>query len=232
MAKPRHARPSRARKAAQKAAAAAVPSIAGLAIAAPAYASTPARSVHPEAGVAVLPVASAVLIRDEKPATYTVAPGDSLSLIAGKHCGNPADWTGIFEASKNQIKNPDIIYPGQHVTLDCREVKVFTALAVPDAVTAHTTAAVSGGVYSFTALEHLWEDAGGPAWAASPAAAVAECESGGRTDAYNPSGASGLWQILGEVVPGNVFDPMVNAENAVAKFKASGDTFAQWVCKP
>jgi len=23
---------------------------------------------------------------------------------------------------------------------------------------------------------------------------------------------------------------MVNAENAVAKFKASGDTFAQWVC--
>jgi len=87
------------------------------------------------------------------------------------------------------------------------------------------------GIFSFSALESLWVSAGGPAWAESAAATIAECESGGRPDAYNPSGASGLWQILGSVVPGNLFDPMVNALNAVAKFKASGDTFAQWVCQ-
>jgi hypothetical protein len=34
------------------------------------------------------------------------------------------------------------------------------------------------------------------------------------------------------VVGGYIFDPMVNAENAVSKFHASGDTFAQWVCQP
>jgi hypothetical protein len=61
---------------------------------------------------------------------------------------------------------------------------------------------------------------------------VAICESGGNPDAYNPSGATGLWQILGAVVAGDLTDPMVNAENAVSKFHASGDTWAQWVCTP
>jgi hypothetical protein len=91
-------------------------------------------------------------------------------------------------------------------------------------------AATGAGSYSFSALENLWVKAGGPRWAASQAASIAECESGGNPRAYNPSGATGLWQILGQVVPGNLFDPLVNAENAVAKFRASGDSFAQWVC--
>ena len=91
-------------------------------------------------------------------------------------------------------------------------------------------AAPAAGDFSFAALESLWRQAGGPSWAAAQAASIAECESGGNPNAYNPSGASGLWQILGQDVPGNIFDPLVNAENAVAKFRASGDTFAQWVC--
>jgi len=88
------------------------------------------------------------------------------------------------------------------------------------------------GHYSYGGLEQLWVAAGGPAWAASAAAAVAECESGGNPYAYNPSGATGLWQILGAVVGGDLRNPYTNAANAVAKFKASGDTWAQWVCKP
>jgi hypothetical protein len=89
----------------------------------------------------------------------------------------------------------------------------------------------SAGVYSYTGLEQLWLAAGGPSWAEAHAASIATCESGGRVNAFNPSGASGLWQILGQVVAGYIFDPMVNALNAVAKFTASGDTFAQWVCQ-
>jgi SLT domain-containing protein len=73
--------------------------------------------------------------------------------------------------------------------------------------------------------------AGGPASAEAQAAQIAICESGGNPQAYNPSGATGLWQILGSVVAGNLTDPMVNALNAVSKFHASGDTFAQWVCQ-
>ena len=40
------------------------------------------------------------------------------------------------------------------------------------------------------------------------AAAIALAESGGDPNAHNASGASGLWQILGQVVRGNIFNPM------------------------
>jgi len=96
---------------------------------------------------------------------------------------------------------------------------------------AATSSRSYSGHYSYAGLERLWISAGGPAWAASHAASIAECESGGNVYAHNPSGATGLWQILGSVVGGNLYNPYVNAANAVAKFKASGDTFAQWVCR-
>lgn len=87
------------------------------------------------------------------------------------------------------------------------------------------------GTYSYQGLEDLWIAAGGPAWAAAHAAEIAMCESGGNPGAYNPSGATGLWQILGSVVPGNLYNPYVNALNAVSKFRASGENFSQWVCR-
>lgn len=41
---------------------------------------------------------------------YTVQSGDSLSKIAA-HYG--IKWQDIFEANKDQIKDPDLIHPGQ-----------------------------------------------------------------------------------------------------------------------
>jgi hypothetical protein len=87
------------------------------------------------------------------------------------------------------------------------------------------------GALSSAQVGQLWLEAGGPAWAEPKAVEIAYCESGFNPRAYNPSGASGIWQILGQVVGGNVFDPLVNAENAVAKFKGAGNSFAPWVCQ-
>lgn len=76
--------------------------------------------------------------------------------------------------------------------------------------------------YSYAQLEGLWVNAGGPRDKAPLMAAIAEAESGGNSDARNPSGASGLWQILGDPFPGNVFDPATNARMAVAKYNSQG----------
>ena len=87
----------------------------------------------------------------------------------------------------------------------------------------------SYGTYSYSQLEAVWIWAGGPAWAAPEMATIAQrCESGGRTWAYNPSGASGLWQILGVPFPGNPMDGPTNARMAVAKFEAAGDSYGPW----
>jgi len=45
--------------------------------------------------------------------TYTVVRGDTLSHIAKRYYGNAGRWPEIFEANKDKIKNPNLIYPGQ-----------------------------------------------------------------------------------------------------------------------
>jgi nucleoid-associated protein YgaU len=45
--------------------------------------------------------------------TYTVVAGDSLSKIAKHFYGNANEYMKIFEANKDQLKNPDLIKPGQ-----------------------------------------------------------------------------------------------------------------------
>lgn len=49
--------------------------------------------------------------------TYTVVSGDSLSRIAKRHYGDASKWKQIHEANLDLIKNPDLIYPGQVLTL-------------------------------------------------------------------------------------------------------------------
>ena len=46
-------------------------------------------------------------------AQYTVQGGDTLSSIAEQFYGDPDMWQSIFEANRNQISNPDLIFAGQ-----------------------------------------------------------------------------------------------------------------------
>jgi nucleoid-associated protein YgaU len=46
-----------------------------------------------------------------------VVKGDSLSKIAKQFYGNANQWKRIYEANKDVIKNPDLIYPGQTFTI-------------------------------------------------------------------------------------------------------------------
>lgn len=52
-----------------------------------------------------------------KTKTYTVKSGDCLWNIAKKYYGNGAQYTKIYNANKSKIKNPNLIYPGQVLTI-------------------------------------------------------------------------------------------------------------------
>ena len=54
-------------------------------------------------------------IEAPKEIMYTVVRGDCLWNIAKKkeHYGNPFAWPKIYQANRDQIKNPDLIYPKQ-----------------------------------------------------------------------------------------------------------------------
>ena len=49
--------------------------------------------------------------------TYVVMTGDCLWTIARKLLGSGAKWTDIFKANSGVIQNPDLIYPGQVLTI-------------------------------------------------------------------------------------------------------------------
>ena len=49
--------------------------------------------------------------------SYTVQKGDTLSHIAQKHYGKASKWHAIFEANRDQIDDPDKIFPGQVLKL-------------------------------------------------------------------------------------------------------------------
>lgn len=199
-------------------------------------------------------VTTAYVARASAFQVYLVRPGDTLSRISRAHCGTGADYPSLAAASG--IKNPDLIFPGDRVTLNCHAhaprvphatLPVSTASKVsltggadedrlpvshaaprPPKAVHHPSPGGLHGTLGCSGLEALWESVGGPAWAARMAGSVAMYESNGHQYAHNPSGASGYWQILGSVVPGDIYNPVVNAENALSKFRASGDTWAQW----
>ena len=49
--------------------------------------------------------------------THVVQSGDTLWAIAKKHYGDGSQYTKIFNANKDKIKNPNLIYPGQQLVI-------------------------------------------------------------------------------------------------------------------
>jgi len=49
--------------------------------------------------------------------TYVVKSGDTLSGIALDMYGDAGRWPEIFEANKDKIKDPNLIYPGQELRI-------------------------------------------------------------------------------------------------------------------
>ena len=129
MSKARHARPSKASRAVKAAGAAAVPGVAAVVLAVPAQAAT-APQPEPRAVTQVIQDNIHVLDKASVLDIYQVRPGDSLSGIARSDCGSPADWTGIYERNKSEVKDPDLIYAGQQLVLDCADVPVNFPVAV------------------------------------------------------------------------------------------------------
>lgn len=156
-----------------------------------------------------------------------IAPGQHLMIPTSCSSTAPRTWAATARPVRSGDTEPDG---------DGDDVRVTSARAPINhgaGSSGSGRALTPSGNLSFRQLEVLWELAGGPAWAGWSAASIAECESGGQQYAYNSSGASGYWQILGQVVftGRSLFDALTNALNAVAKFRASGNTFAQWVCR-
>lgn len=53
----------------------------------------------------------------EEVAYYVIEKGDTLSAIAKKYYGKASEYPRIFEANREVIKDPDLIFPGQKIRI-------------------------------------------------------------------------------------------------------------------
>jgi len=69
--------------------------------------------------------------------SYEVVKGDNLWNISGKSSvyGNPYQWPLIYKANSDQIKDADLIFPGQTLAIDNNPSDAAAAAAIQHAKT-------------------------------------------------------------------------------------------------
>jgi LysM repeat protein len=154
----------------------------------------------------------ALVVHHEQARHYTVRPGDTLSSIAQRFYGNPADWRLLYQANRSEIPNPNVIYPGQVLNVPYGPA---ASSMTTSRSTAMTMSATPSGTLSCPGLEELWEDAGGSHTEAVMAASIAMAESGGQQFATGAAGERGYWQIHPDHGSLSTYDPLGNAKAAV-----------------
>jgi LysM repeat protein len=83
------------------------------------------------------------------------------------------------------------------------------------------------GMYSCSALEQIWEQAGGNAASAFMAAEIAMAESSGNPGAISPTDDFGLWQINGSNGALATLNPFQNAKSAIT-LSDNGANWGPW----
>jgi LysM repeat protein len=224
----RHAAPTQLEKAAEKAGKAApAAAIAGILVAGPAHAAV----APPVTTVAVAgPIHTDAMVSHLQQASrrYVVQPGDTLSSISQRIYGTPADALWIYKINMSKIRNPNLIYPGQVLSVPHDPPASAAASAPEVAHEAVATASVAlSGTLSCPALEELWEEAGGSPAEAVMAASIAMAESSGQEYATGGVGERGYWQINPDHGALSTYDPLGNAKAAVI-ISADGTNWTPW----
>lgn len=163
--------------------------------------------------------------------SYTVQSGDTLSAIAANH-----NTTVDKLVSLNNIANSHLIYAGQVLELDEASAAANTATATE--ATATTSAATTADTSSYQSSVVLSNGNTAGSVGAYAAAQVAAAtgtsastweyiiakESNGNVNAYNPSGASGLFQTMPIWGDTSTVDAQIQA--AIRAYQSSG--FGAW----
>jgi len=70
------------------------------------------------AGVSAQAPKAPLTLKPDAPERYTVVPGDTLWSIAQRYTDSPWRWSELWNLNKDEIKDPNRIYPGNIIVLD------------------------------------------------------------------------------------------------------------------
>jgi LysM repeat protein len=123
--------------------------------------------------------------------TYTVKSGDTLGNIARSH--GLGGWQGLYDANRGIIKNPNLIYPGQKLTVSSGGGSAANTVERSSSTMPHSTTSSSSSHRSSqpaSAPQQSSVPAGGTVWDR-----LAQCESGGNWSINTGNGFYGGLQF-------------------------------------
>lgn len=173
------------------------------------------------------------------PVTVTVRPGDTLSAIAGRVCGDPGDYLAL--AYNNDVADPNLIYAGQVFKIACQAA----AQAIAGRYAAPASPPVSSPV---TYVSHASDDpppqqpvsqpvvtsVSGTVGTGSMQACIIAAESGGNSQVMNSTGHYGLYQFSESTWtahggnPADFGDASVAEQNQVYDNTVAADGYSDW----
>jgi hypothetical protein len=177
------------------------------------------------------------------PATVTVRPGDTLSAIAGRACGDPGDYFAL--AYNNNVANPDLIYAGQVFKVACQAAAQAIASryglmgnspgssppSSPVHYVSHASAAQAPAPQQPASAPAVTSVSG---TVGSMQACIIARESGGNPDAWNASGHWGLYQFSAATwsahggAPADFGNASVAEQNQVYANTVAQDGYSDW----
>jgi LysM repeat protein len=136
------------------------------------------------------------------PASYTVHQGDTLSAIAARDYGSPADWPAVWWANRHQVSNPNLLLVGQRLRLPASghvtaAMASAARAAIPDPPAAAPAAPVSYSRSDPSTAAPVSAPAPAPASSSGGVNwnAIAACESGGNWSINTGNGFYGGLQF-------------------------------------
>ncbi len=161
--------------------------------------------------------------------TYVVRSGDTLAGIAERFYHDSADWRAIYDANRAEVRNPNMIYVGEKLTIPASpaDAASYSPKHAKGGTTLTTSVTHLSGTLGCAQLETLWEEGGGSHAEAFTAAEIAMAESGGNQYATGTVGERGYWQINPDHGSLSTYDPLGNAKAAVI-ISADGTNWTPW----
>jgi soluble lytic murein transglycosylase-like protein len=158
----------------------------------------PSQVKPPPAGTA--PAEGVELASSVRPASpaqvYAVQAGDSLWSIAQRFYGNPHMWADIYYANQSQIHDPNLIYPGQELTIPHAGATTNSARNSASATTNSTSAAPAQASSPSSVTGYIQQAAQGTGLPEPVVAAQVQVESNYDPGAISPAGAEGPYQFM------------------------------------
>jgi LysM repeat protein len=154
-----------------------------------AHAATTAKVSH-QSGVVHAQLTADVSSASSSTSSYTVESGDTLSSIAARELGSSGEWTAIYQANSGTISNPNLIMPGEVLTIP-GSGSSQESTSTESAPTEETSATSSSSSSSSTSTESSSTYSGTTAFQEC----VISRESGGDSQVMNSSGHYGLYQF-------------------------------------